>query len=255
MKGDPPGFSLPELLVAVVAITLLAGLTLPALQAARQSAAAGRSAGQLRQLVTANLAYAADHGTFAPSMDRANVNRWHGKRVGRGGSTFDPTQGYLSPYFGQSRSITLCPLLPAPALKGASFEQGSGGYGYNGAYIGGTPGESFLPARPASIQRPSSTLMFATTAFARTDGLQEYPFAEPYFAPAANGRPTFSLQPSLHFRANGHALVAWCDGHVTAEKPSRLGGPNYYGGNNLEQKIGWIGPEEENGYWNPHRSP
>jgi len=251
----PAAFSLVELLVSLAGVGLVAGLTLPALQAARISGACARSAGQLRQLVTANFAYAAEHGTFAPAMDRANQNRWHGRRTGRTGGTFDPTQGYLSPYLGQSRSITLCPLLPARALQGSSFEMGSGGYGYNAAYLGGTPGESFQPARPASVSNLSTTLMFATTALARSGGLQEYPFAEPYFAPTAEGRPSFFLQPSLHFRANGRALVAWCDGHVSLEKPARLGGPNYYGGKNEEHQIGWIGPEQENGFWNPSRSP
>ena len=29
---------------------------------------------------------------------------------------------------------------------------------------------------------------------------------------------------------------------------------NFYGGNNEKAEIGWFGPEEENGFWNP-RSP
>ena len=70
----------------------------------------------------------------------------------------------------------------------------------------------------------------------------------------ADGTPSFDLQPSLHFRANGRALIAWCDGHVTAEKPSRLGGPNYYGADNTENLIGWVGAEKENGFWNPNRT-
>jgi prepilin-type processing-associated H-X9-DG protein len=254
MKHSAPAFSLLELIVSVAVIALLGGLILPAVQAARNSGAAVRSAAQLRQLATANLSYLSDNGSFAPASDRANQTRWHGKRIGRSGGSFDPTQGYLSPYLGKSRTISICPLLPAHALKGASFEQGSGGYGYNATYIGGTPGESFLPARPANVPNLSSTLMFATTAFARSGGLQEYPFAEPYFAPMADGTPSFDLQPSLHFRANGRALIAWCDGHVTAEKPSRLGGPNYYGGDNTENLIGWVGPEKENGFWNPNRT-
>lgn len=255
MKYFGSAFSLLELLAALTLIALLAGLTLPALQAARNSGAAARSTGQLRQLATANLAYLSDHGTYAPSSDRANVTRWHGKRLGRAGNSFDPTQGFLAPYLGHSRTIATCPLLSSQHLQGGSFEQGSGGYGYNSTYIGGRPGESFTPARPAHVLSLSSTLMFATTAFARSGGLQEYPFAEPFFAPAADGSSTFSLQPSLHFRANGRALVAWCDGHVSAEKPSQLGGPNYYGGDNQKNGIGWIGPQEENGFWNPNRSP
>jgi len=124
MKHSAPAFSLLELIVSVAVIALLGGLILPAVQAARNSGAAARSSGQLRQLATANLSYLFDNGTFAPGSDRANQTRWHGKRVGRSGGSFDPTQGYLSPYLGKSRTISICPLLPTHALKGASFEQG-----------------------------------------------------------------------------------------------------------------------------------
>ena len=95
--------------------------------------------------------------------------------------------------------------------------------------------------------------MFATTAFARAEGLQEYPFAEPPYWVDANGNLQGSLQPSVHFRFGGFALVAWCDGHVTPEPARSFSTTNYYGGNNEEARIGFPGPEEKNGIWNPDR--
>jgi hypothetical protein len=38
---------------------------------------------------------------------------------------------------------------------------------------------------------------------------------------------------------------------VSAEEPSRLGTKNFYGGDDKKEGVGWFGPEEENGYWNP----
>lgn len=96
--------------------------------------------------------------------------------------------------------------------------------------------------------------MFGTSAYAIKDGVQEYPFLEVPFQIAKSGalldtRPS----PSLHFRFNGNALVSWCDGRVTQEKMDpRTPGANPHGGDADKERLGWIGPDEENGYWNPH---
>jgi prepilin-type processing-associated H-X9-DG protein len=134
-----------------------------------------------------------------------------------------------------------------------SWEEGSGGYGYNSAYIGGSSANALQPRSAISISNPGKTVMFATTAFAKKDGLQEYPYTEPYEWVNAKGETLGRLQPSTHFRASGRALIAWCDGHVSREKPNKATGPNYYGGNNETRRIGWFGPEDNNGFWNPQR--
>jgi hypothetical protein len=38
---------------------------------------------------------------------------------------------------------------------------------------------------------------------------------------------------------------------VTLERPSLFRPLNFYGGDNEKEGIGWFGPAEENGYWNP----
>jgi prepilin-type processing-associated H-X9-DG protein len=133
----------------------------------------------------------------------------------------------------------------------ASWEEGSGGYGYNAVYLGGTPADAFRPSRPARVPHPSRTLMFATTALAKSSGLQEYPFAEPRQWIDPNGNPGGPLQPSVHFRFRGKALVAWCDGHVSEVSMSDSSELNYYGGSNEDEDIGFPGPAEANGWWNP----
>ncbi len=246
-ERSPRAFTLIELLATIAIMALLLVAAVPALRAARDSGLASRSSSNLRQLALANLAYAADNGTFAPAQDAKNRTRWHGARTG-GTGAFDPRKGYLAPYLGEDKSVKRCPLL-TNLMESGSFEEGTGGYGYNAAYVGGTPDDPFTPEKPSGIPHASATIMFATTAFARGGGLQEYPYAEPFFFTTGGGTP----QPSVHFRAHGRAIVAWCDGHVTSEPPTKVGGPNYYGGDNGEHQIGWLGPEEENGFWNPRR--
>jgi prepilin-type N-terminal cleavage/methylation domain-containing protein/prepilin-type processing-associated H-X9-DG protein len=246
------GFTLVELMlvVTIVALLFLAALSLFKYGVLRANIKV--SSENLRQLVVANLGYASDHGGwYCPAQDERNLTRWHGGR----GSTeeeFSPDKGFLSPYFANDKRLETCPLLKETLKGQSSFEDGAGGYGYNAAYIGGRPGNPYSAAALMDVTAPSRTMMFATTALSKEEGLQEYPFAEPYYAADADGvGKLYDLQPSLHFRAGGKAIVAWCDGHVTLEERADKKGDNFYGGDNEKADIGWFGPEEENGYWNP----
>lgn len=253
-------FTLIELLVVVIIIAVLAALLMPVIQEAKQRSFAARSSSNLRQLVLANIAHAADKGFYAPADDRSNNRRWHGARKNAEGK-FDPSQGFLAPYLGKSRKVTPDPLF-TNMLKGKrSFEEGTGGYGYNAAYIGGRPTWAWnadgtrVSARPAQVERPASTVMFATTAFALDDGVQEYPYAEPPFWDFGDGPTSFRPSPTVHFRFNRQAIVGWCDGHISLEtKVKRDVGENPFGGDPDAHNLGWFGPDEENGYWNPNRA-
>lgn len=61
-----PSFTLVELLVVISIIGLLAGLSIPAISKARQTASRGVSAGNLKNFSTAMLSYAADNGGSLP---------------------------------------------------------------------------------------------------------------------------------------------------------------------------------------------
>ncbi len=245
------GFTLVEILVLLAIVSVLVAVMIPLHRGIRARGAATVSSSNLHSLVTANWGYAADHGGyFCPAQSRNNLVRWHGARSSASGE-FDPAKGFLSPYLGESRRVNQCPLFEDFLTDGQSFEDGTGGYGYNATYIGGTPEDMFQPIKMTRILRPGRTVMFASTAFAREDGAQEYPFAEPYQWVDPNWNLAGPLQPSVHFRFRGKALIAWCDGHVTLEEMEDEEGPNYYGGSNAESMIGWFGPKEGNGYWNP----
>ncbi|MEO5917501.1 MAG: prepilin-type N-terminal cleavage/methylation domain-containing protein [Luteolibacter sp.] len=244
------GFTLVELLVVVLIIAVLAVLGFQGYRVARLRANQIVSTTNLRQLATANLLYATDHSTYAPAGDPANLIRWHGGRASVT-AKFDPAKGYLSEYLGESRSVGICPEFKEHLTGSDSWEEGSGGYGYNSIYIGGMPQDTFTPNRPAGVNNPARTLMFATTALAKAGGLQEYASADPPKEVFASWRLGGSLQPSVHFRFNGRALVAWCDGHISEELSNGNSATNFYGGNNQEAKIGFCGPAANNGWWNP----
>ena len=249
------GFSLPELLVTSFLMLALAALVWHGLKAARTRAHLTVATTHLRALTAANLLYAGDNHHFAPASDPQNRKRWHGARS-KAGQPFDPTQGWLAEYLGHSRRVGTCPEFPRHLSGTLSWEDGSGGFGYNATYIGGTPANPFQPNRPANLADPARVLMFASTAFAVADGIQEYPFADPPFAVDALGRTRQALQPSIHFRYAGRALVAWCDGHVSTEKPNPdAPATNFYGGNNRAALISHCGPLENNGWWNPSPPP
>lgn len=244
-------FTMVEMMVVLTILTLLyiAGLSLYKYGVTK--AGIKVSTDNLRQLAVANLGYAADNGGwFCPAQDERNLKRWHGGRESTD-DEFEPDKGYLSPYIGNDKRLETCPLLKRVLDGTQSFEDGAGGYGYNAAFIGGRPGNHYQPVGLLDVPAAARTLMFATTAFAKEAGLQEYPFAEPFYAQAEDGTKLYDLQPSLHFRAGGKAIVAWCDAHITLEDPNDFKDTNYYGGDNAKHQIGWFGPETENGWWNP----
>ncbi|TAG08299.1 MAG: hypothetical protein EAZ42_11125 [Verrucomicrobia bacterium] len=253
-QHDRSGFTLMELMLCVFIFTALMIISIMAHRQTRLQANEAVSISRLRELVAANLMHAAEKGTYAPATDRANRKRWHGGRS-IAGQRFDPTKGFLAPYLNESERVSKCPEFDRMVLTKTSWEDGSGGYGYNATYIGGLPENPFRPNRPTQVPRPSSTLMFATTALAKSDGLQEYPFAEPFQWVNTSGKLSGPLQPSVHFRFGKNALIAWCDGHVTQEVTSDKSVLNHYGGSNSEHQIGFCGPSENNGWWNPTKEP
>lgn len=245
------GFTLVELLVVIVIIVTLAALGFQGYRAVRLRANQTVSTANLRQLAAANLLYAADHQTYCPTdLDGQNLVLWHGARTSLA-EKFDPTKGLLFEYLGQSERVGVCPEFKEHLSGSDSWEDGSGGYGYNDTYIGNNPSEYNKPNRPANVGNPARTLMFATTALAKSGGIQEYASAAPPYWVDANWRTRDSLQPSVHFRFNGRALIAWCDGHVSEERKQGKAEKNVYGGNNPKANIGFCGPAENNGWWNP----
>lgn len=252
------GFTLIEMLVVIAIIALLASLTVPGVQKGILRSQQVQSMNNLRQLVAANLNYAVNHGHYVPADDRWNRARWHGARSAPG-APFDPAEGFLADYLGKSRQVTQCPRFHSMLKGKQSFEDGTGGYGYNSSYVGGWPGRGYGPdgrrvsARTTQIVN-MRTVMFATSGYASGSSIQEYAFSEPPFWDFGSGPVTQRPSPSTHFRFNNRALIGWMDGSVTAEAmEARSVGSNPHGGNADAQLLGWFGPDAYNGFWNPQR--
>ena len=253
-------FTLIELLVVIAVIAILAALLFPVFTTAKSSAKRARCVCNLRQLAAAVLMYADDNnGRCVPAaadMFDLNHYRWHGWRPAEG-TDFLPQKGPLWSYLARSGGIKVCPSARDFALDYApnDFEANCGGYGYNAAYVGGTYYQhGFSPEATAEaslvsdIKRPSKTIMFTDAAMAQgypTPHTTEYSFCEPVFGVGENNTVlSFHMTPSIHFRHNGRANVAWCDGHVTSERMSfTTEGENIFGGDNRAAQIGWFGPE------------
>ena len=260
LKLRMPGFTLVELLVVIGIIAVLLSVLVPSLARAKRQCKAVICRSNLRQLVLSNLGYAFENNSqftlAAPDIFTGeNLKRWHGVRDDLN-SLFDPTRSPLSDYLGDGQ-VKQCPQ-KIDFRNGDpwdwDFEQGCGGYGYNMTYIGSRVWESYTadncarPMRESEVGSPVSTVMFADTAMAKLDGGQpyylEYSFAEPYYF-VVGGQPEPSWgqpSPSIHFRHNDRANVAWSDGHVTEEEVALEESLNVYGVKSSDMKIGWFAP-------------
>jgi prepilin-type processing-associated H-X9-DG protein len=226
------------------------------LASARQAAGSALCASTIRQLASANHAYAQDHkGRFvAGAQDfTRNLHRWHGTRA-RMDEPFDFHRGPLAAYLGQSGEIKNCPQFnPASGSAGyRNFEAGCGGYGYNNEFVGRDERAHIDAAIGAPVEifaEPARTVMFADAAIGQRVGtfpeLFEYSFLDP---PLWMGGG--HSDPVVHFRHAAHANAVWVDGHGDTQVMS-FSRPNIYGlseAENRELGLGGFGPPDNSLY-------
>jgi len=247
-----PAFTLIELLATLALITLLIGILIPALSSARATAQRNACASNLQQLIIADFIYAQDHKSrLAPGAANflKNLDRWHGHRDAVN-QPFQPQNSPLSPYLGKNGIIRQCPAFdPDYSQPGDDFEKGSGGYGYNNAYLGTDENQNDTRgARLADITQPQNTIAFTDAAFAQsypTLRIIEYSFAEP---PLQRNNESYQLDPSIHFRHKNNANIVWADAHIN-KKPFATTHANIYGVTKQQMttlKIGYFDPQNKN---------
>ena len=208
------GFTLIELLVVIAIIGILTAMIFPVFARARESARQATCLSNLKQLTLAMLMYTEDNGGgYVPAQSPDNLMRWHGRRE-TAEELFTPEGGPLWEYL-KNGQVQRCPSFE-PTSEDYGYEQGTGGYGYNAQYVGGSPAGSdrmYVPAKEYLITDPARTVLLTDTAFLDCDGnLIEYSFCEAPSYQVWNSR----TEPSTHFRHNGRATIAFCDGHVRA---------------------------------------
>ena len=249
-------FTLIELLVVIAIIAILISVTMPSLTKTRRLARAVVCRSNICQLALVNITYSQENDNkyvlAASDLRTANLNRWHGVRESTN-DPFDSKKGPLASYLADGQ-LKVCP--GRTEFRhfdpwDSNFEDGCGGYGYNMTYIGSRVWKNGFNAcgqatKQNEISRPVETVMFADTAMSKLDNgvpyYLEYSFAEaPYFL--NDGRPDTSwyASPSIHFRHDRRANIAWADGHVDSQIPVEYDGINAYGVKSSDMGLGWFG--------------
>jgi prepilin-type N-terminal cleavage/methylation domain-containing protein/prepilin-type processing-associated H-X9-DG protein len=248
------GFTLIELLVVIAIIGILAGLLMPTFAKAREMGRRATCLNNAHQLAMAILMYAEDNGGgYVPAQSPDNLMRWHGGRLSLA-DPFDPKLGPLWGYIG-NEELRFCPSFSVALEAQGGFEEGTGGYGYNAQYVGGSPRPwpaMCVPVREGRINDPANTVMLTDTAFLDCEGnLFEYSFCEaPYYelwhSPA---------NPSTHFRHNNMTNVVFCDSHARPMKmaythssgwcPYGPGMTPHTADDYREAKLGFLGADNE----------
>ena len=203
-------FTLIELLIVIAIIAILAGMLLPALNKARQTAQQISCTSMLKQIGTACLQYSHDNSDYVtpaikpyPNSTSAtqNPDYWSYYTPSLRGLWLDPYLP-LKPYthIGAEGSPFLCPRYASqsPAERGRGF-----GYAMNATFIG-KDGSDYKH----SAFRKLSKLPYPSILIYITESC-DYPVCS-----ATSVDETASGRSKLQFRHNNGLNVLYPDGHV-----------------------------------------
>ena len=203
------GFTLIELLVVIAIIAILAAILFPVFARAREKARQTSCLSNLKQISLAFMMYADDHDETLPPAYYYQ-NGWNDEFAwdfhinwGTGGSDL----GLVGPYT-RNGQLNSC-----PTFKGQSWGRPNTGFAYNATYLGGSPDEGRRPAGLGEVQQPSATVLACDSAFDFSGSASGNQYlrapSDPYHG---------WIGPHVHFRHNGVANVAYCDGHAKGAK-------------------------------------
>ncbi len=153
MKRTKKGFTLIELLVVIAIIAILAGMLLPALNRARESARRIKCLNNVRQLAIASHLYAADHREVFPSG--TDIAGWAEE---------------LYPNYTEDFNMFICPSMNTQA--GAPITDNECDYSFVAGMKESDPADSFMLCdEPSSVTAASGRIHFTDAASNhRSDG-------------------------------------------------------------------------------------
>lgn len=211
MNKSKQAFTLVELIVVIAIITLLTGLLLPALAAARGAAQTTVCKSNLRQLGIAWMAFEVDNKYIMPRIVMDNPTEYTYKTwaiaVDYSAGQALPDSGLISPYLPYG-SVQNCPAMPREEEMTSGFTT----YGYNHDM---PEYDEKLPV--IAIKNPTKTVLFADagrlTASLKVAGTTYLSPPSVSYSGSSHGPYYFHAR---HSGATGN--VTWADGHVSSHK-------------------------------------
>jgi prepilin-type N-terminal cleavage/methylation domain-containing protein/prepilin-type processing-associated H-X9-DG protein len=197
------GFTLTELVIVVVVITILIGLLLPAVQRVRGTGAVGQSQNNLKQIAIALNNYAGANNNQLPSVLPSKAPHFYSGPAGTAGAP-QFTDGLLSFMEGNVKALR-APLEPG---KPNQVDQGCS---YSIPAHWTTVDSNGILTLPTSFRRGTSNCIGA--AEMTTEGINYaaiVPFEEKPFTPAIPGTPSTTANSFF----GGKCQVAMVDGSV-----------------------------------------
>ena len=218
-KDAPPvdyyrrhGFTLPELLVVISVIAILAGLLLPVLKNSRHKAYAAVCQGNLKQIGSAVMMYAADFNGWLPHAGSANFTLDSVNKTWK-----ELTAGYLNKditIYNCEHGVFNCPEQKNQTCGNSAYgDKGFyGGYGWNYVYLGFR--NILVDGCPpwvncTGLADPSNTINLGDTSDYYINSDISYRVFHIY-SWAFCGENALSES----YRHSGGGNYLWCDGHV-----------------------------------------